>query len=535
LFKKYAVLLVGLWLVAPPSTAERSSELAEAIHRQLVEPRLTCLIPSVPLDPASLEGLWEFYQLEAFEPAWNGERLDGLIEQLEQLADDGLEPERYFLHALRQLRQIERGAPRLLACLDTLASQAYLMALRHLRVGRLDPATVEPIWHADGMAPVFDQPAFLLDARAGLDDLPAAFARARPAFEPYQALRRAYAAQRRQPLPVWLPVPTGPLLKPQAVDARVPLLERRLAAEGYLPDTVLRQEGRGDHLYGLELETAVRAFQRRHQLKEDGIVGPLTLAALNRSPAQRMEQLRLNLERLRWLSREVPETGVLVNVAGAEVYFLRAGQPVWQARTQVGRATRKTPLLKSGITHLTLNPTWTVPPTILREDKLPEIRNDLNYLAENRMRVFDREGNELDPVSVDWENPADLRLRQDAGPHNALGQVAIRFPNPFAVYLHDTPSQRLFESLPRTFSSGCVRVERVAELVELLLTDASAEQRERIARQWASGRTQRADLPRPIPILLAYWTVRVGEEGELLFYPDLYGYDARLLAALNAL
>src|SRR5690606_18179207 len=120
------------------------------------------------------------------------------------------------------------------------------------------------------------------------------------------------------------------------------------------------------------------------------------------------------------------------------------GETRWSARTQVGRASRPTPTLKSEVTHFTINPTWTVPPTILRNDKLPEIRRDIGYLERNNMRVLDHRGNRLNPYEVDWNNPSGIMLRQDAGPQNALGQVAIRFPNPFSVYLHDTPSQSIF-------------------------------------------------------------------------------------------
>lgn len=538
MFKKYTFLLVGLMALVQPIRAETADEPTEGIRQQLIDTRLSCLAPAIPLDAASLDALRAFYQQRDFQPAWDDEHLEALTEQLARLADDGLDPERYFVTALRQLRAIETHSPRFIACRDALATQAYWQALHHLRFGQLDPATVEPIWHAEGTAPVVDQTALLADAEAGLDDLPAAFERARPDFKPYRELRRLYAARRGQPLPVWLPIPSGPLLKPGAVDARVPMLEQRLVSEGYLPRLLLNTEAgehrEGEHLYSEERVMAVKTFQRHHLLKEDGIVGPQTMAALNRSPAERMEQIRVNLERLRWLYREISPTGVVVDIAGAEVVFYRDGEPVWRARTQVGRPTRATPVLRSVITHLTLNPTWTVPPTILRVDKLPEIRRNPDYLAENRMRVFDREGNELDPRSVDWYNPGAIRLRQDAGPHNALGQVAIRFPNPFSVYLHDTPSQRLFDNLPRTFSSGCVRVENVSQLIDQLLADASPQDRERIQRQWESGRTLRADLPHPVPVLLAYWTVQVGEHGELLFRPDMYGHDARILAALNA-
>ncbi|MBT9531809.1 MAG: L,D-transpeptidase family protein, partial [Pseudomonas sp.] len=236
------------------------------------------------------------------------------------------------------------------------------------------------------------------------------------------------------------------------------------------------------------------------------------------------------LERWRWLARDLQASGVLVNVAAAQLAYYQDFVPVWQTRTQVGRAARPTPLLKSQITRLTLNPTWTVPPTILREDKLPEIRRDLAFLDKHNLRVLDREGQLLDANSIDWNNPGSIQLRQDAGAHNPLGQVAIRFPNPFSVYLHDTPSQQLFAKGPRAFSSGCVRVEAVMQLVDLLLTPA---ERERVTSLLASGRTHEFRLSTPLPIILAYWTAEVDGAGQLLYAPDIYARDQALLAALD--
>ncbi|TBU92721.1 L,D-transpeptidase family protein [Phytopseudomonas dryadis] len=523
----------ALALIAPLALADAMPP--SPLEQQLAEPSLTCVSPALNLTAKDREWLEPFYLLRGSQPVWSEENLPGLFAQLDALADDGLEPRAYHLEPLRELAAVERPSPRLSACVEVLATTAYLQALRDLAHGRLDQARVEPLWQPEDMVEQPSQAPLLAIAQAGLTDPAQAFEQARPDFSPYRALRQRYAELRRQALPQWLAIPGGTLLRPGAVDGRVPLLEQRLQLHGDLSQGAPALVAEDSPVYATALVEAVKAFQRNHLLKPDGIVGPGTLAELNRSASERMDQLRINLERLRWLSRELEPTSVLIDVAGAEVMFLRDGAVAWQARTQVGRPARPTPLLRSRITHLTLNPTWTIPPTILREDKLPQLRRDAaGYLAANHMRVIDYDGNTVDPRGVDWERPGRVMIRQDAGPHSPLGRVAIRFPNPFSVYLHDTPSQRLFDNLPRLFSSGCVRIERVTELVDQLLAEATPAERARIARQWESGRTLRADLPRPVPILMAYWTAQVGGDGQLQFRPDIYGHDARLLKALEA-
>ncbi len=311
-------------------------------------------------------------------------------------------------------------------------------------------------------------------------------------------------------------------------DARVPELAHRLLAEGYLQSLPSGPE----NLYGDDLAEAVKHFQYRHSLQSDGVVGPGTLVELNISPALRREQLRLNLERFRWLAPDLEPEGVLVNVAAAQLSFYHDGAPQWQTRLQVGRADRQTPLLKSRITRLTLNPTWTIPPTILREDKLPAIRPDpAAYLAQQNLQVLDSEGRPLAANEVDWERPGNILLRQGAGPRNPLGKIVLRFPNPFSVYLHDTPSQPLFAKGPRAFSSGCVRVEQPLHLRDLLLTPAERAHTDELL---ASGTTHEYRLTAPVPILLGYWTVQVDSDGALLYAPDIYGRDPVLLKALGS-
>jgi len=536
LSKKHTPWLAILLLSSPFSFA--AAPLAEPdgpISRGLEQAQLACAAPALRLAPAQQETLRDFYRQHGFAGVWNtGPRLDRLLQQLEQLADDGLNPDSYQLGNLRRIGHLRAADPAQAACVDILASHVYLQALQHLSWGRLERSAVEPLWYSPH-TPAPSRPAAAPRfAVHGLNDLAATFDQARPQFKPYRDLRRAWAELRRQPLPNWPRIPAGPLLRPGKSDPRVLLLEQRLASEGYLNEAALSARADVDNtdLYDPLLVDAVETFQRRHLLQPDGVIGPATLAELNVSPAARRDQVRVNLERLRWLARDMEPTTVLVDVAGAQVSYYRDRQLRWQARTQVGRAERPTPLLKSRITHLTLNPTWTVPPTIFTKDKLPEIRQDIGYLAENRMRVLDYAGNELDPQQIDWSNPGDILLRQDAGPKSALGVVALRFPNPFSVYLHDTPNQQLFNKLPRVFSSGCVRVERVMQLLDHLLADASAAERERIAAIQASGETKNVNLARPPTILLAYWTTEVGDDGQLHFRPDIYQHDERILAAL---
>ncbi|HWV11152.1 MAG TPA: L,D-transpeptidase family protein, partial [Pseudomonas sp.] len=272
------------------------------------------------------------------------------------------------------------------------------------------------------------------------------------------------------------------------------------------------------------------AFQAEHGINPDGILGQASLVELNVPAQLRRDQLWINLERLRWLVDDLREAEVTVNVAAAELRVMREGQVHWRTRTQVGRAERATPLLASYINRLTLNPTWTVPPTIFREDKLPEIRNDLAYLERSELSVLDTQGNALDPQTVDWENPGQVVLRQAASAHNPLGQVALRFSNPFSVYLHDTPSQLLFDKSPRVFSSGCVRVEAVDKLLTLLLPE---DELQPVQERLATGKTQEYRLSPRAPLLIGYWTVEADADGTLRYAPDTYLHDPHLLRALQ--
>ncbi|TVP90812.1 MAG: peptidoglycan-binding protein [Thioalkalivibrio sp.] len=475
------------------------------------------------------EALAWFYAERGHAPAWDrGDRLPELLEALEDLARDGLDPERYRLSELRARVDAAGHGAAEIACTDLMATEAYLAALLDLALGRLDPDAIERIWQW-GAQREGERLRVVMLAGGMLDDIEGAFDRARPSTRQYRGLRAGYARMlERARTEDWPWVPSGPLLREGDSDPRVPLLRERLQRA---PDTDLPLPDNGN-LLDAELAAAVVDFQHRHGLTPDGIVGPETLGALNVPAVQRLEQLRVNLERMRWLARKQPETGVVVDIAGARVAYRREGEVIWEARAQVGRPSRRTPRLKSEVTHLTFHPSWTVPPTILREDMLPRIREDIGYLERNRIRVLDHSGTELDPGEVDWDQPGGILLRQEPGPENPLGRLAIRFPNPFLVYLHDTPSKGIFERVRRQVSSGCVRVEHPVELARLLIEDGSDTDADQLKKILDDGETENFYLTRPIPILLAYWTADVAADGSLLFRPDTYGRDDRIARAL---
>jgi murein L,D-transpeptidase YcbB/YkuD len=332
----------------------------------------------------------------------------------------------------------------------------------------------------------------------------------------------------------WPQVPVGPSLKPGMAGPRVSALRLRLMASGDL--TI---ESTASKVYDAALVQAVERFQARHGLETDGVVGAKTLQALNVPVEQRIEQILINMERWRWMPDDLGDRYILVNLAGFELDVVEYGSTALEMRIVVGKTYLSTPVFSGRMTYLDFNPYWTVPPSIAQKDILPKIQADPGYLESDGMRVFDgwgEEASELDPATVDWASvDATLlrfKFRQDPGPKNALGRVKFMFPNEFEVYLHDTPSRGLFQRTVRTFSSGCIRVERPLELAEYLLHDDPSWTRTRIDSVIAAGKPMRVVLPAPIPVHLTYSTVWFGEGGTVHFRDDIYGRDALIAQAL---
>lgn len=470
------------------------------------------------------------YEGRGFEPIWtDATAASDLVRVIEAIRDDGLEPAHYHAGAIAALARAEPTAANL-AALDLLRSDALLRVTHDLRFGKVG---------RDGAGRNVDRALAGEDALEAILDIIRSgriydrVLALRPTHFVYRGLAAALAELRRiEAAGGWQQLSGGPAIRPDSTDPRVPALRARLAITGDLPATA----DQSSEVVDAELAAAIRRFQHRHGLNEDGIVGPATLAELNVPVARRIDQVRLNMERARWFTHDLPNTFVVANIAGAKVYVVKEGDVVWETRAIVGTAYTSTPVFSAPMRYIDLNPTWTVPPGIVGEI-LANVRADPDYLRRNDFRVLDRSGRAVDPSTIDFGSYSARSFpyvfQQQPGPANPLGVIKFMFPNPYNVYLHDTPARNLFDREQRTFSHGCIRVQDPLTLAELILDDPVRWNRSQLEAAIATGRTRTIPLENPLPVLVLYWTASADLHGELHFYRDVYRRDEALLRALD--
>lgn len=359
-----------------------------------------------------------------------------------------------------------------------------------------------------------------------------------PRQTPFQALHRILERyQNIKLLGGWPYIPQGPKLRFGSEDPRVPLLRRRLIISG---DLGLEWLSVGESFFDNDVVEGVRHFQRRHGLKVDGVVGPDTLAELNTSVQERITQIKLNMIRWRSLPDQLGPRYLLVNIPGFKLDVVEDHHVVHSMRAIVGKKNRRTPVMSAMMTYLEINPYWNIPQKIARKDLLPLIQNDPSFLLRQNIQVFSswEEGAAvLDPLAIDWQrysaaNFPPFRLRQRPTVSNALGRIKFIFPNRFSVYIHDTPAKSLFDKNKRSFSAGCVRIEKPLTLAKYLLDGQSWDEK-RINAEIRSRQRKVVALKDPIPVHLVYLTAWVDENGTVYFFQDLYGRDKPLLAELK--
>jgi len=529
-------------LAAPPALAQSATQeiLRSSLEQGAREG--TLLVGKEPIHAALILNL---YAPAEYQLLWsNDAQLDSLDAVAARMAREGLNPADLPLDALRAARAKTRqqDTDSNHVDVDLLATETLLRATYQLYFGKVNPALLDNNWNFSRELPA----AGSLRKAIASPDLSAYLDSAIPRGSIYRATMDGLAHYRELATAGgWPTVAEGATLRAGDTDPRVRELRSRLRASGHLatgatdslPDSDSAASTPLPDYFDAELTEAVKRFQSQHGLVIDGVVGKGTIAALNVPVAMRIDQLRMSLERIRWVQQDLQDEMLLVNIAGFQQYLIRKGAVVFQSRIMVGQPYRKTPIFRDNIEYLVLNPTWTVPPTILTKDILPAVRKNPGYLRERNLSVLTPDGQVVNPASINWQAMTAKRfpyiLRQQPGPQNAMGQIKFMFPNEHLIYLHDTPSRALFDQPERTFSSGCIRIERPLELAEILLAGQSGWDRAAIDKVLLSKATKTVQLAKPVPILIMYLTAVAEPDGQVHFYRDVYKRDAALLQALD--
>lgn len=530
---------LALIVVTVASVAVSAAHADENTSQQELRLRIEALGTSGRLSVAgvritAVDLIADLYRQTRFEPVWTDPgKVDELLQAIAAMHLDGLDPQDYYLDRLTKMRAevAARPDPALEADLDILLTDALARLAYQAYYGKVDPERID---HSINLDQTWTGPKGAAAVRDFLasESLFRRIEGLKPQRPKYDAFRRALARYRGyQDAGGWTRIRKGKVLTLGSSDRRVPAIRHRLAMTEDLPKPL----DNGDPVYDADLQKAVHRFQARHQLPT-GDLASKTIAAMNVPVSKRIDQIRVNLERARWMMRDVPPTYVAVNIAAFSIYFVKDDKRVWENEAQVGKTFTQTPLFVDEIDYIVLNPTWTVPPSVLEQTVLPSAKKDPGYMQRRHLRVFDDRGKQVPAKSIDWKrykaSNFPYTIRQDPGPDNALGVVKFIFPNRYHVYLHDTPNQLGYDRRVRTMSWGCIHVQNPLELATAVIDDPSWN-RQAIESQVESGKTKTIHLDTPVRVALLYWTVELRDDGALLFYPDVYQRDGRVLRELN--
>ena len=555
----HRALLVGAALAvlggcaSPPTTEQRL--VAEQIRTRIEAAGVVADLRAGGEPVYASTVLPKFYERRLYRPAWSDPRgptglADDLVSALRRADLEGLRSEDYHLASIEAVlaaaRADDKHGPALdpdrWAELDLLLTDAFLVYGAHLLGGRVNPETLNPQWVANGRTADI---AVVLEAGLASRDIAGAIETLVPSQYGYRRLREALAKDREVAAAGgWPAIPDGVSLQLGDSGGPVAALRQRLRVEGDLGGGEWEGEEPAEQQnadqFDASVDRAVKMFQQRHGLAADGVVNVATRAELNVPVERRVEQLELNLERWRWLPKDLGRRHIIVNIAAYELEVVDADSVVLSMRVVVGRPYDRTPVLSDTMRYIVLNPYWHVPRNIATDELLPKLKRAPSYLARYKMRVFpasDDDAREVDPATINWSaitpNHFPFQLRQDPGPRNALGRIKFMFLNKYHVYLHDTPAGALFAEAQRDFSHGCIRIQRPIDLAVYLLQDPLWD-RDAVLLALDDAVDRTVPLPQPIPIHLLYWTAWAAADGTIQFRRDIHGRDAPLLKALRA-
>lgn len=491
---------------AAPTTLTQSDWFRVAMEARLAD---EASLRGLRLNQAERESLTAYYAQAEHPLAWARDgawtpAAHAVIGAIKAAADDGLDPTDYPLPDLALRKE---AAPVQWAEADLKLSAAVIRYARDARGGRIDPSRLSPL-----VTPRLELPdagEVLARVSAGRD-AGAALIAYNPQHPGYQALKaRLVRLRESHPSTPMVQVPKGPTLRVGMQDDRVPLIRARFGLDN----------GKDRTTYDERVASAVAAFQKQKGLAGKGTLTPQTVAALSGPSARRLEaELISNMERWRWLPADLGARHIMVNVPEYRLRFVDDGKLIHQTRVIVGKEKSQTPIFSENMKYLVVNPSWTIPPSIMKKEILPALAADPYYAARKGYKVI-RRGDRI-------------TVQQPPGERNALGFVKFMFPNQHAVYLHDTPNRNLFSATKRAFSHGCVRVEQPFQLAEEILGQDSKWSEQKLRGLIGKGERY-VHLRNPLPVHLTYFTVSADEHGGVQTFEDLYGLDRKVQAALG--
>jgi len=514
---------------------EVSTHIGERIKASEVSAKIICA------DGQSCKSalMPKFYVERKFKPAWSDDfgpfiSVEDFLEVIHNSYREGLRPEDYHLQTIEATlaglyESILRGRSTdsaKLAELDLMLTDAFCLYASHLLHGRVDHRNVYPGWVIYQRSA--DLTAVLSDALAS-ESMEETLAKLAPFHPGYAGLKEKLIVYRRiAENGGWPRISQGPKIKKGSRGNRVAILKQRLSVSGDLEPVKVKRENIFDNDVGF----AVKKFQKRHGLKIDGTVGRSTLEAMNIPVEKRIQQIALNMDRMRWLPDDLGERYVFVNIADFHMEVVEEDREVMTMKIIAGKHDWRSCVLSAKMTYLELNPYWKVPDSIAEKEILPQVKKNPEYLAGKKIKMFrnwNDQGNEIDPKTVNWSRVRKknfpYKFRQEPGPGNPLGRIKFIFPNECEIYLHDTPTRHLFGRPRRDFSHGCIRIEKPMELATYLLKNEENWTRKKILAEIRKGKRQVVMLPHPFDVHIFYGTAWVDREGNLQFRDDIYHID----------
>lgn len=513
----------------------------------------------------------DFYASREYQLAWVSfdeplSESQQLLAAIDKAGEEGLEPESYRVSEIEDLmlelfqketkkerrkknrarvskdeeifkEANEQDTVRLhkLVKLDFLLTSTYLTYASHLLSGKIDP-NEEEAWFTEPRKK--DLSAHLADALQK-NNIEESLTRLIPKHKNYQLLKEALALYRNiADSGFWKPLPQEVGWEPGDKGDGIVQLKSRLVASGDLQEKALDS---GElTAFDDTLMESLQNFQTRHGLEASGELNKETMAALNVPVEEVISQIKLNMERMRWLPDEFGEDYLLVNIPDYSLKIYEKGEKTMEMKVIVGEDYTATPVFSDTMEYIVFSPTWTVPVSIASEEMLPMIQEDIDYLEKNNLTVYENwneSAEPLDPKKVKWDKiekeEFNFRVVEAPGNANSLGRVKFMFPNNLAIYLHDTPAGHLFQRSERNFSHGCIRVEKPVELASYLLEGSGNWPTEKIAEAMQQEEPEQVNLEKKLPVHLVYWTAWVDENGKLNFREDIYDHDQKQKNALE--